>query len=202
MKPLLVVGTGRCGTSAVAKIVHESGVSMGALLVGGNNSNPAGHFEDWDFRNINQWRLDGDISRRDWVHGVGALRDMRRQRHVSDGSLDIMRQRRYDSCGFREDALCGVASGKVLFWGFKDPRTAHFIDEYIELLSPRFIWCRRDLGEVMASCIRWAGWNIKEDAAVIQSRWDMLEQHLHGQDVLEVNLPNIDKIAIEEFAHG
>ena len=163
----MVVGTGRCGTSAVAKIVHESGISMGDLFAPPDQHNPLGRYEDVDFKNLNKWRGLEQISRDDWWHGVVNLFQFRG--------------------GFKEP------------WGFKDPRAARFIDDYITLLRPRFIWCKRDIDEVLASCRRCYTTDMVE---VVKRRWEMLQRHLADQDVLEVVLPNIDRTAIEEFAHG
>lgn len=65
----MVVGTGRCGTSAVARICADAGVFMGAAV----NE----HWEDIDFHNLDQWRLAGEIGRDDWRHGIEYLAALR-----------------------------------------------------------------------------------------------------------------------------
>lgn len=57
-EPIIVVGTGRCGTSTVAQILVELGVHMGAGFTS-DLSNPQGFFEDALIRDVNEERLRG-----------------------------------------------------------------------------------------------------------------------------------------------
>ena len=46
-KPFIIVtGAGRSGTSAVARVLHESGVSMGTEFAKQSDANPDGFYED------------------------------------------------------------------------------------------------------------------------------------------------------------
>lgn len=50
---ILVVGTGRCGTSTVARLLHEElGISMGERFDPPCPANPDGIYEDLEFREI------------------------------------------------------------------------------------------------------------------------------------------------------
>lgn len=139
---ILVAGTGRCGSSAVAKFLHENGINMGPALVPGNESNPDGHYEDVDFRNLNQWRIDGKITPQSWRRGIEYLASIRDEP-----------------------------------WGFKDPRSAHFIAEYLNL-KPQVIRVRRDLCRCIESCVRWYGWPREQAAELMKFREDMLDHYL------------------------
>lgn len=64
MSPVLVLGTGRSGTSVVARVLHERlGVSMGERLPGPSGANPRGAYEDLAFREIHIDHLAGRLSR-------------------------------------------------------------------------------------------------------------------------------------------
>jgi hypothetical protein len=165
--PVLVVGTGRCGTSAVASILIDLGVFMGHAFVAANKSNVAGHWEDLDFRNLNAWRLEERIDPASWRKGVEFL-----------------------------------ASNRDGLWGFKDPRSAHFIDEYIEILSPRFIRCRRDMSDIVASMCRWYDWPEEKALELASFRERMLNHHLQGQMVLDVDVESQDAQTIGDFVYG
>lgn len=59
---ILVLGTGRSGTSAVSGILHKLGCSMGTQFVPSDSNNPIGTFEDFEFFQANQQVIDGKIS--------------------------------------------------------------------------------------------------------------------------------------------
>jgi hypothetical protein len=72
-KVVIVTGTGRCGTSAVAGILHKLGVHMGDQFIPGNETNPAGTFEDKDFAALQQQFLRGHITEEDFKEKVTKL---------------------------------------------------------------------------------------------------------------------------------
>lgn len=51
---ILVTGTGRSGTSDVARILHKLGVNMGDSLIPADKNNESGYFEDTDFIDLNK----------------------------------------------------------------------------------------------------------------------------------------------------
>ncbi len=57
-EPIIVVGTGRCGTSTVASMLVRLGVHMGAGFTS-DESNPLGFFEDALIRDVNRERAGG-----------------------------------------------------------------------------------------------------------------------------------------------
>lgn len=52
MKAVVVIGTGRSGTSCVAGVLQCLGVSMGDKLFGADNNNARGYFEDVELVNM------------------------------------------------------------------------------------------------------------------------------------------------------
>ena len=51
---VIVTGAGRSGTSAVARVLHESGVPMGRELAAPSSINPRGFYEDRDVLALNE----------------------------------------------------------------------------------------------------------------------------------------------------
>ena len=49
---ILAIGTGRSGTSEVARILEEQGVFMGKAFHLGDKFNPKGYFEDREFQSL------------------------------------------------------------------------------------------------------------------------------------------------------
>jgi hypothetical protein len=50
---IIVTGTGRSGTSAVARVLHESGINMGRNFAGPGPHNATGYYEDLDVAAVN-----------------------------------------------------------------------------------------------------------------------------------------------------
>ncbi len=60
---VLVISTGRAGSSAVARILHTKlSVSMGKNFRKPDEENPKGFYEDLDFRNINEAFMRGTLT--------------------------------------------------------------------------------------------------------------------------------------------
>lgn len=75
---ILVIGTGRCGTSAVARVLHEAlDVFMGKRLLGPGGTNKNGHYEDLDAENLLRVYRDGGRAQ----HKVRAFAALRSQSH-------------------------------------------------------------------------------------------------------------------------
>lgn len=107
MHQLIIAGFHRSGTSFTAKALAESGLFVGDKLLGANESNPHGHYEDLeviDFHNgllaengidwMQAERIVPRVSERQW----NKLNDIVERRNVAHR-----------------------------LWGFKDPRATHFL---------------------------------------------------------------------------
>lgn len=78
---ILVVGPGRCGTSTVARILHEDlGVHMGNSFREPDEQNPYGYYEDVAFRNLNAGFLEGTVPFPQFVDRLHTLITSRRGR--------------------------------------------------------------------------------------------------------------------------
>lgn len=112
--PVVVVGTGRCGTSTVARFLASCGVDMGDV--------DEQHCECRTIKAINQARID--------TRGIGE----------------------WANALYFQGWIRG-RSGEP--WGFKDPRTAEFIDEYVRLFpGATYVWCTRKRENVIESLMR------------------------------------------------
>lgn len=122
MRPVLVLGVGRCGTSAVARALHEEGgVHMGDdLETDPTRACPEGSYEDREVRTLHRRYLAGTISR-----------------ELLEARLDTLVARR-------------ELRGRT--WGVKDPRMCHVARSWFERVSAaRVVVCERALGRVLDS---------------------------------------------------
>ena len=62
MNPVIVLTTGRSGSSLLAGMLDKLGVFMGESLVPADHTNPVGHWEDQAFKRLNLGVLRGEIS--------------------------------------------------------------------------------------------------------------------------------------------
>lgn len=67
---IFVVGPGRCGTSTVARLLHDLGVSMGTKFRRPDQANPEGYWEDLEFKDLNEALLQSRMSISEWEHKV------------------------------------------------------------------------------------------------------------------------------------
>ncbi len=134
---LIVGGMHRSGTSLLASLCEGAGVSMGDRLLGvGGGGNPKGHFEDCDFLEFHQQAL--------LANGLNpAGYTMEAEIHVPEAMLD------------RAKSLIASRSGPGRLWGWKDPRTALFLDFWHALLpNAKYLFVFRSPWEVIESFFR------------------------------------------------
>jgi len=72
-EPVIVIGPGRCGTSAVAGMLHHLGVFMGFRLEPPHRTNPHGHWEDSEFVALNSAVLCERLPLQEWERCVRAI---------------------------------------------------------------------------------------------------------------------------------
>lgn len=120
--PIIVTGTGRCGTSTVARILHTRlGVAMApseAVLEGKVPANPLGTFEDVFIRSLH----------------IDAER----------GRITLPE--------FRERMMKAAEERWHQPWGWKDPRASHVLGLHLQWFPGAIvIWCKRHLDAVTQS---------------------------------------------------
>jgi len=166
LEPVIVVGTGRCGTSTVAKWLHEAGVCMGTRF--SEEMNPGiepGFWEDLDFKELNK------------------------------SYQEIWRVRVLEDASFKRDLEALVQKKKkeaLTPWGFKDPRTANpkVLPHYLDLL-PKALWvhCFRPLDDCIDSWKRsWPSTPLHEITLTIGNRDRTLHHYFENLGILSVFL--------------
>jgi hypothetical protein len=126
MTGVIVLGSHRCGTSAVAGVLHHLGVEMGGT---GSHppENPKGQFEDNFFVALNDLMF--NWKELEWS-GVdyGA---------IADGPLQVLIRKR---------------EAEHTLWGVKDPRLCFTARYYLpRMQDPRIILVTRDINAATAS---------------------------------------------------
>ena len=81
---VLVVGCYRCGTSAVAGMLHKIGVNMGKKFDPPNANNPRGYWEDIEFKNLHKAFLEGEDYEKLYLEHI----QDRKSSHVTWGIKD------------------------------------------------------------------------------------------------------------------
>lgn len=122
MRPILVTGTQRSGTSLVAGMLFYSGVFMGDYFLKRDKHNPTGYFEDTEFGELDEKRWKGVINESQW----------------EDAVKELLNSRKQEVFGFPR-------------WGWKNPSSGLFIRDYIKLCNPYVIHCKRDKEKTLES---------------------------------------------------
>ena len=133
---LVVTGMHRSGTSLVASLVQAAGVHVGDTLFSANESNPRGYFEDVDFYEFHEGLL---LSRQKSYLYPGSIGD----------DFEPTPEER-DRAG-----RLIAARGRHRLWGWKDPRTALFLEFWRALVpQARFLFVYRHPLDVLLSLLR------------------------------------------------
>jgi len=122
----IVTGTGRSGTSAVASVLHESGVCMGTEFAPASEHNARGFYEDLQALEINK-RVMADA-------GLGDLR--------LAPALPARSAFLAAAAAYREDMRRVASAGAQ---GWKDPQFCFTLESWLRALDvrPRVIVCLR-----------------------------------------------------------
>jgi len=156
-EPYLVLGTGRSGTSTVARILHTCfDIFMGENFRSPDKNNPKGFWEDIEFRNINNAILTGEANEYQW-------------RNVFE-HLIIKRRTMYKSWGIKDPRICDLI--KLYLEYFK---------------KPIIIRCNRNMQSIIDSMVSCYGWAYEEAEKLYRHRMSMLDAHLDGREVLEIS---------------
>jgi len=134
-RKIIVVGMHRSGTSAVAGWLDKCGINMGHSQLGLNQNNSKGHFEDLDIlefhknlaknRNIHNWKIYNDFQS-NWSNDESAfIRELIFEKDSSNAQ-----------------------------WGFKEPRTCLYLNEWIKVLpDATYLFVYRHYSEVSKSLV-------------------------------------------------
>lgn len=148
---VIVTGPGRSGTSAVARVLHESGLRMGQRFVEPSEVNPDGFYEDWDVLLLNEQLM----------RDAGMLQRWQPERWPRRATM-LAAARRY-----RGDMTALVAQAGD---GWKDPRFSITLEAWLPLLpsKPKVIVCLRSPEAFAESVVRVYG---LVDRAAAERQW-------------------------------
>jgi len=114
-RAVVILGMHRSGTSLTASLLGGAGVDLGPRLLGANRGNVRGHFEDLDFQELQAIALEG------WGIGEAGF--------TCQPALRLPTLLRSRAERLVADRL---AAGRI--WGWKDPRTVLFLEDWNDLL--------------------------------------------------------------------
>ncbi len=121
---ILILGMHRSGTSYLASRLQALGVDVGADLVGAQPGNPRGHFEDRAVLRFHESLIASRRGEQGWAFDRNMM--VAEPMHAPWSALE------------QEQALALVEERRQhtrqSLWGWKEPRTALFIDSWSELL--------------------------------------------------------------------
>lgn len=148
---IIVTGAGRSGTSAVARVLHESGVRMGSDFDAPSDVNPEGFYEETAVWTLNQ-RLLTDLGMGDYRHP----------------ELWPSRSTVLAAAARHEPAMRELAANANAGW--KDPRFAITLEAWLPRLParPKLIVCLRSPAAQVESVVRGYG---LVDRATVKRLW-------------------------------
>ena len=170
---ILITGCGRSGTSAVARIIHESGLSAGNDLIEADEGNAEGYYEERPVIALNERIL---------------LAAGLHQPYASATREEVLA-----AAAPLRDEMRALVEQATPAW--KDPRFCWTLEAWLDVLpaSPRIVVCLRSPAEVVASTLRYYGQVGEEPARRVEHTWRSEYQRL-----LEViDARGLDAIAVE-----
>ncbi len=120
-KVLMIVGMHRSGTSMITQWLYRCGLFIGNNLIGPAIGNEQGHFEDEDFLRLHCKFL--------------------KKRNFPDSGFIYKNSRQFQLSELEKMELKGTIETKSLRheeWGWKEPRTTLFLDDYSQLIPGAF----------------------------------------------------------------
>jgi hypothetical protein len=132
---VVITGMHRSGTSLVSSLLQRAGIHIGEKLLAANSANPRGYFEDVGFYEFHELLL-----------------HQRKQTYLYvDGNFT------FEPTDAERERACQLIAERShrSRWGWKDPRTALFLDFWEKLLpAGRFLFVYRHPIEVLLSLLR------------------------------------------------
>ncbi len=154
---IIVLGPGRCGSSTVARILHNHlQIPMGSRFRLADDSNLNGFFEDLDFRDLNHGALNNQFSMNHFQERVD--------------QLVVKRSERWGE----------------MQWGIKDPRICHLWSHYNTYFA-KYIVCTRRPQLIIRSMMANYGWSESESKQLLATRLHGINKLLEGQDALRID---------------
>ncbi|MBS1533409.1 MAG: sulfotransferase [Bacteroidetes bacterium] len=135
-KVLIVTGMHRSGTSLITNWLSHCGLQVGECLVGANESNKEGHYEDVEFLRIHE-----EILSSNGYPATGLI--YHKPIQISEYQLEKLK------------AVLEVKKRHFDQWGWKEPRTCLFLDTYRYLIpDAKYLVIVRDHASVVNSLLK------------------------------------------------
>lgn len=176
IKTVVLLGMHRSGTSVTMSILEELGVFIGDNILGKNDSNPLGHFEDLDFINLNDKIL--KAAKGDWDNPPSL-----------ENILEVEE--------FFEEEIKSLIRAKNLnvVWGWKDPRTCLTLPLFLKhLKNYKLIVIERDNQEIANSLSKRNGFPIEFSLDLIHNYKSQLQENIkdiEGENILNINFEEL-----------
>ena len=154
--PVMVIGTGRCGSSFVSGILHNDlNVCMGLRFEEPTKFNPEGYYEDIDIKRNNGNLLEAFFTLQGWAKNI----------------KDIMKDRmvRNIPWGFKDPRLCDLLGFYLTMFE-----------------NPKIIWCIRDRELVLKSLVQKYNFSPEQAILQHDVRMQSTERLMRGRDHLQV----------------
>ncbi|MFW5902801.1 MAG: hypothetical protein ACOCTT_02865 [archaeon] len=144
--PYIVLGTGRSGTSALAGMMFYLGFYMGDKFVPADKNNPAGHWEDKMFKNLNLNYIKDYISEDEFLDKIETRINMRGTEHkfwgfkvpstaqVIDKYKEVCNPNLIWCKRPKED----VVNSMMEHYGWKEEQAEYLHDERIKMIEKHF----------------------------------------------------------------
>ncbi len=137
---LIITGMHRSNTSFLAKSFMDAGLHIGDDLIPSDQFNQEGHFEDQDFVNFHE-RLITNYKLKSWYSVI----DFKKCHALKIQSEDLETAKKMVQYRWTNRAL----------FGWKDPRTCHFLPFWKELIpQAKFVFIVRDPEASVSSLLR------------------------------------------------
>jgi hypothetical protein len=175
----------RSGTSLTASILQSAGVHIGRNLLGADQVNIKGHFENLDFYHLHMNILDSQgVSSAGWT-----LQDhLEIQEEFVDQAKEIIEQ----------NALSSI-------WGWKEPRTTLFLEFWAKLLpEAKFLLIYRSPWEVVDSLYRRGDEVFQNQPELAVKYWQHYNQKIlnfYNQEQHRCLLANVTTIIQDQAAY-
>lgn len=171
----LITGSGRSGTSAVAQLLHEAGLSVGHDLIAPDEHNTQGYFEERMLIMINDAILK--------AAGVGEWFTTATRQQIRDAATQYA------------DYMRDLVKTATPAW--KDPRLSWTLEPWLEMLPerPRIIVCLRSPAEVVASTLTYFAQGGDDAESAVRHVWRVQYERLleiiaeYGLDAICVEYP-------------
>lgn len=144
-KIFIVLGMHRSATSLIAGGLGKMNVNIGKRLLGANQSNIYGHFENLDFLQMNEKILK--------VAG-GSWRDVPDEESILEAGMEL-----------KDEIKDVINRNRVVggLWGWKDPRNVLTVKCYLPyIINPHYICIFRDPKDVAVSLYKRDGISIED----------------------------------------